>query len=64
MIDLFEMALIVAADVCKHDKAPSEQIDKPVRPELQRDTNGLWPGQKHPLDIPAFLDRRNGKRPS
>jgi hypothetical protein len=34
-----------------------EQIDKPGRPELQKDENGLWPGQQHPLDIPDFLRR-------
>ncbi|WP_315792687.1 hypothetical protein [Bradyrhizobium sp. SZCCHNRI1002] len=27
----------------------------PARPELQKDENGLWPGQQHPLDIPDFL---------
>lgn len=25
------------------------------RPELQKDANDLWPGQRHPLDVPAFL---------
>jgi len=28
-----------------------------TRPELQKDANGLWPGQQHPLDIPDFLRR-------
>ena len=28
------------------------------RPELQKDANGLWPGQRTPSDIPDFLDRR------
>jgi len=22
---------------------------------LQKDENGLWPGQRHPLDIPDFI---------
>lgn len=29
--------------------------EKPVRPELQEDANGLYPGQQHPLDIPDFI---------
>ena len=28
------------------------------RPELQKDANGLWPGQRTSSDIPDFLDRR------
>lgn len=28
-----------------------------MRPELQKDANGLYPGQQHPMDIPNFLNR-------
>lgn len=29
-----------------------------MNPLLQKDENGLWPGQQHPLDIPNFLRRK------
>jgi hypothetical protein len=30
----------------------------PARAELQKDpVTGLWPGQRHPLDVPDFLRR-------
>jgi hypothetical protein len=40
-------------------RAPQKQAvpDLSGRPELQKDANGLWPGQQHPLDIPDFLRR-------
>jgi hypothetical protein len=32
--------------------------EQPPRPELVKDpATGLWPGQKHPEDIPDFLRR-------
>jgi len=53
---VLDIARIVTAELRKRRKKP-EQTGRPARPELQKDANGLWPGQQHPLDIPDFLRR-------